>query len=237
MASTRAKDIHEITGATELLSLNLTEQEIAAVKLSYMELVSKVSLNQVTGQEETGLDRVTRKAYKIDPGLTKALFGVEATRSFDVDARTGMRKNKTMNEDSLRDDLAFIDATLDSAIRSGGLQKKEGAQDRSRTTPATMRGPGADATPQQGPGAAAPQPKVQPKKAAGPKRAASRPRKENKQTIEHTGKGGAKGNDASTPLLSANNDTGSQDGDGMWHMAFGRTMSGLPVSEEGIVSM
>lgn len=165
MAVVRGGDIHEITGGQELPELHLTQAEIAAIKLSYLELVAKVSVNPVSGLEETGLDVATRKAFKIDPEMTKMLFGVQATRPLEVDPRTGLRKKRT--ENTMSDDLAFIDATLDSVVASG-------AQNRARTLP-PMRDSAGDATPMlaSAPGAVAP--KAVAKKA--PKRAASRPKR------------------------------------------------------------
>jgi len=166
MAVVRGGDIHEITGGQELPELHLTQVEIAAIKLSYLELVAKVSINPVSGLEETGLDRVTRKAFKIDPEMTKMLFGVEATRKLEVDPRTGLRKKRTAN--TMNDDLAFIDASLSSAVASG-------AQNRARTLPPPMRDPPADAVPKLAPSPGDVAPKAVAKKA--PKRAASRPKR------------------------------------------------------------
>lgn len=170
VAVTHGRDITEITSAKELPQLQLTPSEIAAIKLTYLELISKVSVNELTGVEENALDRVTKKAYNIDPQLTKMFFGVEATREFDVDARTGLRKKR--NEDSLRDDLAFIDASLKSAT-----QRLQTAPPKS--TPAAAARVEPESPPQSAPSSAAA--KSSPKKSI--QRPPSRPRRQQPNSI------------------------------------------------------
>lgn len=137
---TSGASLQEITNPAnrELPELHLKPEEIAAIKLSIMELCSKVTVNQHTGLEETGMERVTRKAYKIDPLMTKMLFGAQAVRKFEVDAKTGLRINQN-GESGLHDDLAYLDAVLERNRLDVGLQQsrdsKGTAQKRSKTTP------------------------------------------------------------------------------------------------------
>lgn len=115
MAKSRANDIESIAHGDHLPELHLTPEEIAAVKMSYMQLVAKVTVDPLTGEEETGLDRVCKQAYKMDPAMTKLLFGVEATQRFEVDPRTGLRK-----KGDARDDMAM----LESAIKNAGKHRE-----------------------------------------------------------------------------------------------------------------
>jgi hypothetical protein len=170
----RGHNIEEITNAKELPELHLTQSEIAAIKLSYMELVAKVTVDPLTGEEEDGFDRVTKKAYKIDPGFTKMLFGAEATRKFEIDERTGVRKKAAQNQDTLRDDLAAIDASLKATVNNGGARARTDTQNAPAADPAE-KGLLQQFAP--APGAVAANPAPAPAKAMAKKRAASRPRK------------------------------------------------------------
>lgn len=114
-------DLHDIAKGKDLAELHMTPEGIAAIKLSYLELIAKVTVDKISGVEETGLERVTKKAYDVDPQLTKAFFGIEATRKFDISEKTGLRKKNTKNSSAeiLQDDLAFIDASMNQAIQRG----------------------------------------------------------------------------------------------------------------------
>mmetsp|Transcript_18909 Transcript_18909/g.30653 ORF Transcript_18909/g.30653 Transcript_18909/m.30653 type:complete len:240 (+) Transcript_18909:99-818(+) len=137
---TRGTSLHEIANGSTLPELHLTPEEIAAVKMSFLQLMAKTTVDPITGEEESGLDSVTKKAYKMDPDLTKMFFGVEATRKFEIDPRTGLRNNK--HSAGGRDDIATLVATLDSL-----KGRTQGSSSRSVSTPPAQ--PGAQESPPQ----------------------------------------------------------------------------------------
>lgn len=244
MTVTRGTDIQEITSGKELPELQLTQSEIAAIKLTYLELVSKVNIDPLTGLEESGLDKITRKAYKIDPGMTKLLFGNEATRPFEIDTKTGVRSDKRTDpaskEQHMRDDLAAIEAGLNQFKFAGAQQG--GAKQRSQTAPPpkAAAAEASPSTPAEGaatpPAKAEAAPKPTPKKATAAKRTASRQRRDIVKVLEEQRQPMqtlVATESMSVPLLDAAADVAPREGSGRQSLL---TMP-FEMNAQGIVSM
>jgi hypothetical protein len=124
MSITHGEDLAQIAKGSKndggnVPELHLSQSEIAAVRMSYLELLAKVKTNELTGEEENGMDRLTKGAYKVDKALTKALFGVEAVKKFEIDERTGLRKKGVAGDGS-----ELLVATLDTLKSKIDMNRK-----------------------------------------------------------------------------------------------------------------